>query len=75
MPTNTPHDPHHPPAAAHISAVRSALREATASVTELGDLLSAALTADDQQRRTVTGSPTPTPPTGDSNNNVDSSDQ
>ena len=61
MPTNTSHDPHHPPAAPHISAVRSALREATGSATELGDLLSAAMTADDQQRRAVTGAPTPTP--------------
>ncbi len=60
MPTNTPHDPNRPPAAPHISTVRSALRDATGSATELGDLLAAALAADDQQRRAVTGAgPTP----------------
>ena len=83
MPTNPTPRPAPPPpaalqispAAAHISAVRSALRAATGSATELGDLLSAALTADDQQRRVVTGGPIPTPPASDSNNSVDSGDQ
>ena len=75
VPTNTPHDPHHPPAAPpHISGVCSALREAVGSATELGDLLAAALTADDQQRRAVTGGLTPTPPATDSNPNIDSDD-
>ncbi len=55
MPTNSSHDPSRPPAAPHISTVRSALRDAVGSATELGDLLAAALAADDQQRRAVAG--------------------
>ncbi len=55
MDSNTPHDPSRPPAPPHISTVRSALREAVGSATELADLLAAGLTADDQQRRAVTG--------------------
>jgi len=60
------HDPSRPPAAPHISTVRSALRDAVGSATELGDLLADALAADDQQRRAVTGAG-PTPPAEDSN--------
>ena len=56
MPTNASSDPNRPPAAVHIGAVRSALRAAAGSATELGDLLSAGpAAADDQQRQAEFG--------------------
>jgi len=40
---------------AHIVDVQTTLAEATTSATELGDLLSAGLAADDQQRHAESG--------------------
>ena len=74
MPNNSSHDPNRPHAAPHISTVRSALREATGSATELGDLLAAALAADDQQRRAVTGAG-PTPRASNSSDSSDGGDR
>jgi len=71
MPTNASSDPNRPPAAVHIGAVRSALRAAAGSATELGDLLSAALAADDQQRRAVAGGAGPAPRASGSSDNSD----
>jgi hypothetical protein len=71
MPTNTSPDPNRPPAAVHISGVRSALRDAAGSATELGDLLSAALAADDQQRRAVAGAAAPARRASDSGDSGD----